>query len=63
MIDNKQQAFPRWIFAIIAIGGLMASGIFLGIMSIEGYTGMRLAQATGYGIMALLMFWGAIKSK
>ncbi len=63
MNENKVGSFPRWIFAFIAIGGLLASGIFLGIMSIEGFTGMRLAQATGYGIMALLMFWGAIKSK
>ncbi len=63
MKANKVGSFPRWIYAIIAIGGLMASGIFLGIMSIEGFTDMRLAQAAGYGIMALLMFWGAIKSK
>jgi hypothetical protein len=59
MIENKQQSFPRWIFAFIAIGGLLASGIYLGIMSIEGFAGMHLAKAIGYGIMSLVMFWGA----
>jgi hypothetical protein len=63
MKENKNQSFPWWLFAIIAIGGLLASGIYLGIMSIEGFTGLRLAQALGFGILGLIMFWGAIQRR
>jgi len=63
MKENVQQTFPRWIFTFIAIGGLMASGIFLGIMSVEGFAGIRIAQAAGFGILALIMLWGAIQPK
>lgn len=52
--------FPWWLFATLAIGGLTASGIFIGIMSIEGFLGVRLLQAAGFGILGLLMFWGAL---
>jgi hypothetical protein len=59
---NKKK-FPRWIFAVIAIGGLLAAGIFLGIMSVEGFTGTRIIQAAGFGLLGLLMFWGAYQRK
>lgn len=62
MNNTEKQSFPRGLFAILAIGGLMASGIYLGIMSIEGLTNVRLAQAAGFGIMGLIMFWGALHS-
>ena len=63
MENTRKDSFPRWLFAIIAIGGLLASGIYLGIMSVEGYAGLHLAQAVGFGLMGLLMFWGAIKTR
>ena len=63
MENTGKYSFPRWLFAIIAIGGLLASGIFLGIVSVEGFTGMRLAQAAGFGILGLIMFWGAIQRR
>jgi len=63
MEKTEKQSFPRWLFAIIAIGGLLASGIFLGIMSVEGFTGIRLAQAAGFGILGLVMFWGSIQRR
>jgi hypothetical protein len=50
---------PWWLFSLIAIGALVASGIYVGIMSVEGFTGMILAQAAGFGILGLIMFWGA----
>jgi hypothetical protein len=55
----KGNKFPRWIFAVIAIGGLVASGIFLGVLSVEGITTVRILQAGGFGLVGLLMFWGA----
>jgi hypothetical protein len=50
---------PWWLFAIIAIGALVASGIYLGIMSVSGLTGIRMAQTAGFGVLGLIMFWGA----
>jgi len=50
---------PWWLFAIIAIGALLASGIYLGIMSAEGITGIRMVQSIGFGALGLIMFWGA----
>jgi len=61
MEKTRNESFPKWIFAILAIGGLLASGIFLGIMSVEGFTNLRLAQAIGFGLMGLIMFWGTIQ--
>jgi hypothetical protein len=58
----KEKKFPRWIFAVIAIGGLVATGIFLGMMSAEGVSGSRVIQAAGFGLLGLLMFWGAYQS-
>lgn len=60
---KKKQSFPRWSFIIIAICGLLASGIYLGIMSVEGVTGIRLAQAGVFGILGLLMLWGALSRR
>ena len=53
-----KKSFPRWLFAIIAVGGLLASGIFLGIMSIEGFTTLRMLQSLAYCVLGLIMFWG-----
>lgn len=63
MEKTGKGSFPRWLFAILAIGGLLASGIYLGIVSVEGFTGIRLAQAAGFGILGLVMFWGALQRR
>jgi hypothetical protein len=63
METQKRGSFPKWLFAIIAIGGLVASGIFIGIMSVEGASTLRLVQAVAYGLLGLLMFWGAVKQR
>ena len=63
MTKPEKYPFPRWAFAIIAVGGLVASGIYLGIMSIEGFTNLRITQAVSFGILGLLMFWGALFSR
>ncbi len=62
MGKTRKSSFPRWLFAVIAIGGLLASGIYIGVMSMEGFTGLRLAQAAGFGLLGLIMFWGAIQT-
>lgn len=63
MKKSGKQSFPRWLFAIIAAGGLLASGIFLGIISVEGITTVRLVQAVAFGLLSIIMFWGAMQSR
>ena len=63
MTNTEKHSFPRWIFAVIASGGLMASGIYLGIISVEGVTSIRLVEAIGFGLLGLIMFWGAIQRR
>jgi len=63
MDETINRSFPRWLFALLAIAGLLASGIYIGVMSVEGFTGMRLVQAMGFGILGLLMFWGALANR
>jgi hypothetical protein len=60
MEKTGKGAFPWWLFAILAIGGLMASGIYIGIISMEGISGVRIMQAAGFGFFGLLMWWGAL---
>lgn len=60
MENAKKGTFPRWLFTVLAIGGLLASGINIGIISVEGLTSLRFFQAAGFGILGLLMFWGAV---
>jgi len=54
-----QRRVPRWLFSLIAVGALVASGIYVGIMSVEGFAGIRLVQAAAFGLLGLIMFWGA----
>jgi hypothetical protein len=61
-MSKEVKKFPRWIFVLLAAGGLLASGIYIGIMSVEGVSSTRLLQAGGYGALGLVMYWGALKS-
>jgi len=63
-MDKAEKGFfPRWLFAILAISGLLVSGIYIGIISLEGLTIIRFFQAVGFGIFGLLMFWGAFSKR
>lgn len=63
MSKTSERAFPGWLFALLAIGGLIAGGIYLGIMSVEGFSSLRLVQMVGFGVFGLVMFLGALKTK
>lgn len=60
MKNESKSSFPRWLFCLLAIGGLLAGGIFIGIMSVEGISGLRFMQAAGFTIFGFVMFWGAL---
>ena len=62
-MEKKAYKFPRMLFAVIAVGGLVAAGIFLGILSVEGVTPERIVQAAGFGLLGLMMLWGALQGQ
>ena len=53
---------PWWLFAVIAVGALLASGIYLGIASVEGPATGHLVRAVVFGVLGLVMLWGATHS-
>ena len=55
-----ERRVPWWLFGLVSAGALLASGIHVGVMSVEGATAIRLAEATAFGLLGLTMFWGAI---
>jgi hypothetical protein len=62
MTDKRKEPFPKWLFAVLGASGLIATGIFIGIMSIGGITRLHLFQATIFCIFGLLMLRGALSS-
>ncbi len=60
MAKQGRRTLPRWLFAILTVGGLLASGIYLGIIRIDGASTGVVLRAVGYGIFGLLMLWGAM---
>jgi hypothetical protein len=59
---KEKQIFPLWLFSILSICGLMASGIFIGKISVGEYSSIHLTKAIGFGFLGLLMFWGVLTS-
>ena len=57
MENGKKRMPPWWVFAFITVGGLISSGIYVGIMSAEGLDPSNLAKAIGFGLLGLMMFW------
>lgn len=60
MAKKGVSTLPRWLFAILAIGGLLASGIYLGMIRLEGASIGDVVRAVVFGVFGLLMFWGAM---
>jgi hypothetical protein len=63
MEKSQVKALPRWIFTLLAIGGAWASGVYLGKITIEGASSGLLIPVVGFGLMAVLMAWGALAER
>ncbi len=51
---------PRWLFAILAAGGFLASGIYLGMTRAGDATTGHMIRAGAYGLLGLIMVWGVL---
>ncbi len=60
MSQNRIKSPPRWMFAILVVGGFIACGIYIGMIRIDGASTGHVVRAIGFGIMGLLMLWGVI---
>ena len=58
MKEKMNRKLPDWVIGFLAIGCLVASGIHLGIASVEGLSANSIIKAIGYGVVGLVMFIG-----
>jgi len=62
-MPQETQSFPRWLFVILSLAGAWGSGIYLGKITVQGAILESLIPAIGFGILALLMGWGAVSNR
>jgi hypothetical protein len=60
MAEDRSKSPPRWLFSILAVGALVACGIYLGMIRVEGVSTGHVIRAAGFGVLGLLMLWGAL---
>ncbi len=60
MAERRIKPPPRWFFSILAVGGFVACGIYLGMIRAEGVSTGRVIRAVGFGVLGLLMLWGVL---
>jgi len=63
MEKSRVRTPPRWMYLLLSIGGAWASGIYLGKASIEGLSGASWVPIIGFGVLSLLMAWGALSDR
>jgi hypothetical protein len=51
------------MFFLLSIGGAWASGIYLGKMTIEGTSNGLLIPMIAFGVIGLIMAWGALSDR
>jgi len=59
MKENQGQLLPRWAFVFLAVGGSWASGLYLGMLMVEGSSTAYLLRIIGFGVVGLVMAWGS----
>jgi hypothetical protein len=63
MEKSRSRIPPRWMFLLLSIGGAWASGIYLGKITIEGASTSLLIPTISFGVMGLIMAWGALTER
>jgi hypothetical protein len=60
MTNGKVSGPPRWVFTVVMVGGLVACGVYIGMMRVQGASAGHLARAAGFGLLGFLMLWGVL---
>ncbi|HEY45161.1 MAG TPA: hypothetical protein G4O14_00105 [Anaerolineae bacterium] len=60
MEKSRSRIPPRWMFLLLSVGGAWASGIYLGKITVEGALTGLLIPMISFGVMGLIMAWGAV---
>ncbi len=63
MEKSRVRIPPRWMFLFLSVGGGWASGIYLGKISIEGASTGLLIPMISFGVMSMIMAWGALSER
>jgi hypothetical protein len=63
MEKSRARIPPRWMFLLLSVGGAWASGIYLGKITIEGASTGLLIHTISFGVMSLIMAWGALSKR
>jgi hypothetical protein len=63
MGTSEKRTPPKWFYSIIAIGALVACGMYLGMIRVEGSSAGHLIRVAGFGVVGLATFWGAVAGR
>ena len=63
MNEKQAQSLPRWVFVFLAVGASWASGLYLGMQIDEGTSAAYLIRIIGFGVVGLVMAWGAVAKR
>ena len=59
MKEKQVQSLPRWASVFLAVGTSWASGLYLGMLMVEGSSTAYLIRIIGFGVVGLVMAWGS----
>ncbi len=59
MARNEIRYPSPWLFGLIAVGATWASGVYMGKLTMVGPTIDLLVRVLGFGVLGLVMAWGA----
>lgn len=63
MENSRVKVLPRRMFLLLSIGGAWASGIYLGKVTIEGSLTGNLVPMISFGLLGLIMVFGALSER
>jgi hypothetical protein len=62
MKKNKVRTMPGWIFTLLACGAFCATGIYIGKVSVLGFSSADLIRLLAFAALGLVMLWGSLFS-
>ena len=62
MKESKARTLPRWMFTLLACGAFCAAGIYIGKVSVSGFTSADLIRLLAFAALGIVMLWGSLFS-